>query len=335
MDHLTLRPQGQCFSRANGVSADGSVVAGMSIDGFNNEQAFRWLNGTMTGLGFLPSGSQSEAWAVNADGSVVAGVAQVVQLGSRLEEAFHWVNGTMTGLGFLRNTCSQQKSIAFGVSADGSTVVGHSEGSDDTRLCPGQAFRWATGSMVSLGVLPNQTTSEALGVSADGSVVVGSAGSASLEAVRWVNGAIMPLGFLGVRPSISNACCVSANGLVVFGTSGSAGNLQAVRWTPADGMRSIKELLASSGINTTGWRLTHATAASADGTTVVGSGLDTNGKRQGWIARLPLTPAGCTSEKPAVIADTTSYWVRAMLFAAPHYAAHGTKRSIAALHKNW
>jgi len=74
----TSRPQ--CFfqglgflpggtsSAANGVNADGTVVVGGS-----NGQAFRWVNGTMTGLGFLPGPifKRSEATGVNADGRSV------------------------------------------------------------------------------------------------------------------------------------------------------------------------------------------------------------------------------------------------------------------------
>jgi len=49
---------------ARGVNADGTVVVGQA-----GGQAFRWVNGTMTGLGFLPGDSSSDARGVNADGT--------------------------------------------------------------------------------------------------------------------------------------------------------------------------------------------------------------------------------------------------------------------------
>src|SRR5262245_6588045 len=75
---------------------------------------------------------------------------------------------TFTGLGDLAG--SYYYSVPYGISADGSTVVGKSESSTGT-----QAFRWtAGGGMVGLGDLPGGTTfSVANAVSADGSVVVG------------------------------------------------------------------------------------------------------------------------------------------------------------------
>ncbi|MDH7570708.1 MAG: PEP-CTERM sorting domain-containing protein, partial [Armatimonadota bacterium] len=88
--------------------------------------------------------------------------------------------GGMVGLGDLPGGWFYSE--AYGVSADGSVVVG--VGVTDNR----EAFRWteATG-MVGLGDLPGGAFySEAYGVSADGSVVVGYSDSASGdEAFLW------------------------------------------------------------------------------------------------------------------------------------------------------
>jgi probable HAF family extracellular repeat protein len=70
------------------------------------------------------------------------------------------------------DTLDGYESRAFGVSADGSMVVGVArDAANNTR-----AFRWwrAAGGMVNLGTLCG-TASEARGISADGSVVVGMA----------------------------------------------------------------------------------------------------------------------------------------------------------------
>ena len=83
--------------------------------------------------------------------------------------------GDLTGRGFY--------SQAFGVSADGSVVIGSS-----SSAVGGEAFRWTSvGGMVGLGDLPGQDFwSFAFGVTADGSTVVGVSQAASgNEAVLW------------------------------------------------------------------------------------------------------------------------------------------------------
>src|SRR5262249_11203421 len=79
-------------SFANGVNANGTVVVGSSTRSVGPpfpEQAFRWVNGTMTGLGFRT------ASGVSADGTVVVGTSEF------RFQAVRWVNGTVTGLGVL------------------------------------------------------------------------------------------------------------------------------------------------------------------------------------------------------------------------------------------
>ena len=174
---------------ALGVSADGSIVVGRgssaSSGGTGRTEAFRWTQTTgMVGLGDLPGGDfYSDASGVSADGSVVVGSSKSASsggTGTGRTEAFRWAQATgMVGLGDLPGGLFYSK--ANGVSADGSVVVGVSEGANGN-----EAFRWtqATG-MVGLGVLPGgYFSSSALGVSADGSVVVGYSDSEN-EAFIW------------------------------------------------------------------------------------------------------------------------------------------------------
>jgi len=142
------------------VSGDGAVVAGFS-DPVND--AFRWADaGGMLSLG-TPGAGYSIAYDSNSDGTVVVGEF-TAGLG---DHAFRWT--LQEGLQDLGTMPGGTSSHATGVSADGSTVVGHG----GTGLAGVRAFRWTAASgMVSLGTLPGMA-SRAYGVSGDGSVVVG------------------------------------------------------------------------------------------------------------------------------------------------------------------
>ncbi|MHB8949158.1 MAG: autotransporter domain-containing protein [Rhodoferax sp.] len=225
-------------SFALGVSADGSVVVGKSIDSNFISEAFRWTSGGgMTGLGFLGTGTDSYATSVSADGGVVVGASRnntypVWEIGrydypSEIE-AFRWTSGGgMTGLGFLGTGTG---SYATSVSADGRVVVGSSQNGTISY----EAFRWTSGGgMVGLGFLGTGTGSYATSVSADGGVVVGDSQNSSdnSEAFRWTSsGGMTGLGFLGTGTN-SFARGVSADGGVVVGTSlNGVPNLEQFSW---------------------------------------------------------------------------------------------------------
>ena len=119
-------------SFAEGVNADGSVVVGGSADGNagNRSRAFRWTQaGGMLNLGVLNGGNYSSAAAVSADGSVVVGVA-VDGTAAAPDRAFRWTQagGLLTVEQWLRNggvpVPVDVTEKAYGVSADGSVVVG-------------------------------------------------------------------------------------------------------------------------------------------------------------------------------------------------------------------
>ena len=121
------------------MSGDGFVVVGRAKNTDPNnltksvDEAFRWEAGVMTGLGFLQDDTfkvRSEATGVSYDGSTVVGTSNVDHPdtpSSSVEQAFIWVDGVMTGLGFLSGSPGPYQSIATGVSADGSVVVGESK----------------------------------------------------------------------------------------------------------------------------------------------------------------------------------------------------------------
>jgi len=161
-------------------------------------------------------------------------------------------------------------SDAYGVSADGSVVVGWAYSVGQYR-----AFRWtAAGGMQDLGTLGGWG-SAAYGVSADGSVVVGEAQNAAGHgrAFRWTPvGGMQDLGTLGGNRSV--AWGVSADGsVVVGGAQNAAGQWRAFRWTEASGMQDLGTL---DGYNSA------ATGVSADGSVVVGVAWNDAGDRRAF-----------------------------------------------------
>jgi probable HAF family extracellular repeat protein len=322
---LGYLPGGGFNSEANGVSANGSVVVGRSNStrsGIRGE-AFRWTQASgMVGLGDLPGADfGSHANGVSDDGSVVVGWGLSTVGCSRgagcrsLPGAFRWTSaGGMTLLG---DNEYGSRSIAYGVSADGSVVVGTRSGTG----IPERAFRWTpdsvmeylSGGNTALGVSPDGAIAVgfghsgaalrwtmdggmltlgnggAYGVSADGSVIVG-IGTGS-EAFRWTQASGM-VG-IGILPgsSASLAQDVSADGSLVVGHSGDNWFTprEAFLWDASHGMRSLRDVLVNNfglGASLAGWTLTSANDISADSQFIVGSGTNPNGNTEAWIARI-------------------------------------------------
>ncbi len=281
---------GGFLSAALGVNADGSVVVGYG-NSASGIEAFRWTQaGGMVGLGDLAGGIyESIAYGASADGSVVVGYGSTVSG----QEAFRWTQGGgMVGLGDLAG--GSFGSTAYGVNADGSVVVGF--GNSVSGL---EAFRWTQGGgMVGLGDLAGGSfQSNANGVNADGSVVVGYGSTVGgIEAFRWTQGGgMVGLGDLAGGGFGSIANDVNADGSVVVGWGSSVTGQEAFRWTQATGMESIRALLATAGVDMTGWELSEARGVSASGNTIVGYGDNPSGQTEAWIARFGPEGAGLTT----------------------------------------
>jgi uncharacterized membrane protein len=185
---------------------------------------------------------------------------------------------------------------AYGISADGSTVVGFR-----SAALGSEAFRWtSTGGMVGLGIIPGGGggvggfASEALDVSADGSTVVGvSSGEGRFnwgEAFRWTSdGGMVGLGDLPDGPRHSEATAVSGDGSTVVGFGEGADHRAAFIWDETHGMRELQQVLIDVGLGNSvaGWTLEAAYGISDDGLTIVGVGWNPQSEWEAWIAVLP------------------------------------------------
>lgn len=244
---------GSYWSEGRAVSANGSTVVGYS--GPAPIRAYSWT--PASGMAALtPSGSSSEAEAVSADGSVIAGSSTV--------GLSRWTSGGgAVSIGLLPGG---NNGAVRGISGNGNVIVGGSSSANSTSGYY-EAFRWtAQNGMTGLGDLSGGVFgSFAEGVSADGNVVVGSANSAAgQEAFRWneIDG-MMSLGDLAGGEVDSKAWDVSGDGSVIVGYGTGASGRRAFRWTSSAGMISLGNLGSVHGFS-------EARAASGDGSIIVG-----------------------------------------------------------------
>jgi probable HAF family extracellular repeat protein len=250
-------------------------------------------------LGLGPAGIPSvfsRANDASADGSVVIG-EYFEQSGSFfILRGFRWTAATgMQDLGALNPNAPETEALA--VSADGSQIVGWSRGMSGSQ----RPFLWtATGGMQELVEVPG-SDAVATGISNDGRTIAGHFLDGTYQAFRWRDGLVTPLGFLPGEPnSFGRAVCGAGDAVV--GSTHSAGGY-AFRWTEASGMQQLPSLRPDA--------LAYPQACSDDGTVVVGSGSDGEGKGQPPIRWDPTgvrslgTLGGDSGEAHAVSADGT------------------------------
>jgi probable HAF family extracellular repeat protein len=289
---------GSVFASSTALSADATVIVGLSTSAAGFE-AFRWTAGDgMVGLGDLPDGNfDSLAQGTSADGSIVVGRGTAASG----PHAFRWTAAEgMIGLAPLPGG---QFSGASAITPDGSLIVGWSATASGQ-----EAVYWsAAEDVVSLGDLfGSDGFAAAHAVSSDGSFIVGGGSSASgdlSEAFRWSAAE----GMVGLGNLIATAGesigsvarAVSGDGSIVVGQAAANEGSQAFIWDSARGMRSLKHVLVNDfGLDLADWVLLSAEGLSADGLTVVGNGLNPDGRREAWIVTLPadLSSAGACCE---------------------------------------
>ena len=283
---ILVNNPGGVYSEVFAISQDGLTMVGYRYKlGGDLVDATRWtLAGGPLDLGVLLDGGVPIAWDVSYDGSVIVG-----RRTSNLQ-AFIWrIDSGLTYLGTLGGNFSE----AFGVSADGSIVVGWAQDSSGKR----RAFRWTEQTrMQNLGaaVLIGNTSfsydnSEAWGISPDGNVIVGVAYDDFNQAVgfrnilrgtRRVNISLgdPPKGFTGVYPRRTNQ-----NGSIIVGSMRkSDGTFRAMRWTQTQEGGILEDLNVTYASLLQGGYLEWASDITPDGRYIVGTGFK-DGKFQGFI----------------------------------------------------
>ena len=250
------------------ISGDGSTIAGAVRVDATTYKAYRITTSGYQALPGIEGNAYVLAYGASDDGNVIAGLSAATY--SSRSAAVAWEGTTMTQLAHLNPTAGPfQASSAFGVSGDGTVVVG----SSSTSTGAAHAVRWVNkGTPEDLNG-SNFLSSIAQRTSRDGSVVVGYGGNGTYanEAFVWTqSGGMVGLGVLaadvGTTYAKSRATDVSADGKVVVGYSlghGTGDKAEAFRWTSSGGMTGLGLLPGGTD--------SRAAAVNADGTVIVGS----------------------------------------------------------------
>lgn len=270
------------------ISGDGSTIVGSYSESAAAIRAFRARGGGAQPLGGFEQGGVANityAFDVSADGSIVVG--QHGPFPTELD-AYKWQGGAVTIL--------VEGANAAAVSADGSSIAG-------TVAVPGgpfgalnRAFRWDGGAIT---VMPTSDTSisGATDISPDGSVVIGTQRTGFFDTVgfRWTED-----GLVHIIPEDDSIAAgpltplgVSQDGAVIVGTTNYG--TEAFIWNEGNNLsRRLYDVLKEAGLESelAGWRLREAVAVTPDGLTIVGNGLNPQGRLEAWIAKLdpPLLP---------------------------------------------
>lgn len=265
---------------AHAVSGDGRVVVGGYYVGDYAWRPFRWTpERGMEDLGTLGV-NWADALDVSADGSVIAGYAYVTTPGQAPGWAVFAIRWTeASGITPLGSLPGYRFSHAFGVSADGTILVGETNRGPAPEWNESEAWVWSRASgMRGLERKAPWGSSAAREVSDDGTTVIGllfndadyqSWADFPYRAFRWrADTGLQDLGTLGgERTEVWHA--VTRDGSMVFGRSQlSTGEWRAFRWTPERGMEDLNILYREA--IPSGWTLRAVMDCSPDGRYLVG-----------------------------------------------------------------
>ncbi len=273
---LLDRPAGMARAQAWGISADGRVVSGHSLQA-SGHYGPGWVWTAETGVQALAGGglsANSRSFGLSGDGNVAVGETGPATYDSPAQAyRYDRTTGQVQLLGY---NAGYGRSRAVAASADGRVAAGFSFENEGMTFT--QAFRWTeAGGFQNLGFTrPNHGNSEAAAVSADGQSVVGfSQGLTTQDAFLWT-----PTTGMTIMPALPNSIYGHAYGLnsdasIIVGVSGA--QRRAVMWE--DG--AIIDLGLAMG-----FPRSLARGVSEDGSVVVGmvDGGLTNPTAAIWVA---------------------------------------------------
>ena len=244
---------------ARSVSGDGKVVVGQAREWWDGE-AFRWDSSGEQVLNAidLPDTQPGNAFGLNEDGSLIVGSANGPDGGPH---AVMWTAGL--GLTILPNpgnddSRSEARSIA------GKWVTGWADSDDGT-----QAVVWNLDDVGNREMLESPAggyNGVATAVAANGSVIAGKA-----------EFLLDSQGFIVSVPSLA----LSSQADYTYPDDYSSE--QGMIWDSAGKVHWLADVLTASGIR--GWTISNITGISADGTVLVGNGVDSKRRNQAWVIR--------------------------------------------------
>lgn len=279
---------------ASGVSGDGSVVIGASDTIFSDVIPYVWEadRGMEYIIDEYQSGRFNRATAISDDGSTIVGHSDLyygrTSFRASRDDPTNWLDLSAPPGG-------QDAVDPYGLSPDGSIIVGSCANPTGAQAC-----RWTeTGGAELLGDFEGSSGygDRALDLSDDGSVIVGwVSGVMGLEAMRWTTDTgLVSIGKPGPGHIFGRESrAVSGDGSVVVGDGQTLFGNEAFIWTEADGLKQLDDVLLGLDLDLdlSGWTLTSASGISADGFTIVGTGINPDGNTEAWIATIPEPSTG-------------------------------------------
>ncbi|MEI2275624.1 hypothetical protein OHD16_26110 [Sphingobacterium sp. ML3W] len=276
------------------VSADGSIIVGtglvqMVMYNFE-ERGYRWENNQIE---ILEGGAyNNNVTGISSLGNLIVGSA-----GDRQTSFFpcYWQNSTFHSLDVdnLHSMTNEANGVNT-VSGDGSIMTGSRLVKDQNGVIVSETVRWENNIPTRFSnyfVGSNFTSGYPTAISKDATSIVGSGRTSSgQEAFRLKNGQVVGLGDLSGGIFSSTPHDVSSNGSVIVGSSSTAGSTEdsAFIWTENAGIKNLQELLEDEyNINFGDWKLTDATAISANGKVIAGNAvsLSNSARKVAWRVR--------------------------------------------------
>jgi uncharacterized membrane protein len=267
------------------ISGDGSTIFGTALDENGIGQAAKWLGGTQWQLlGAVEGGvncdyNLSSSYDVSYDGRLGVGLSYLPKQCSAHAASWDLVDGgPATDLGSL---VPNRASRANTISGDGHVIAGWQDSDVGIR----QGARWVDGVETVLRTTTGEPVGEVQHTNYDGTVMVGLYYPfGSEEGWLWTQSR----GFTALtspsqvyRTALPSAA--TEDGAVVFGAVRERrnGQTRAVFWRNGRATY-LRDYLTARGL-AAGWDTRWVNAASADGTTLTGWGINPNRRIEGFV----------------------------------------------------